>query len=171
MKVRKEYSENRYVRDLLRKIKVRDVMSFPVHTIYDYEPLSKAMEIFVDKGVYYLPVVNKEDQIVGMLTSKYVYKTQSPRKILSQDMTYRSDMVLVGDSYYDKGVIDTYKLGNVMHPNPITLTPEDSAADAIVLMAKHRVGCIPIVKVRRQVCGILTTHDIVRVAAQILTED
>jgi IMP dehydrogenase len=44
--------------------------------------------------------------------------------------------------------------------NPITMTPEQSLADALELMKAHRISGIPIVEKSGKLCGILTNRDV-----------
>src|SRR5438309_9217649 len=44
--------------------------------------------------------------------------------------------------------------------NPITMTPEQSLADALELMKAHRISGIPIVEKSGRLCGILTHRDV-----------
>ena len=44
--------------------------------------------------------------------------------------------------------------------NPITMTPDQSLADALELMKLHRISGIPIVEQSGKLCGILTNRDV-----------
>src|SRR4051812_45028946 len=45
--------------------------------------------------------------------------------------------------------------------NPITITPEETLADALVLMERHRISGIPVVaRSSGRLCGILTNRDV-----------
>ncbi len=44
--------------------------------------------------------------------------------------------------------------------NPITMTPDQTLAEALELMATHRIGGIPIVEKSGKLCGILTNRDV-----------
>jgi len=44
--------------------------------------------------------------------------------------------------------------------NPITMTPEQSLADALELMKAHRISGIPVVEKSGKLCGILTNRDV-----------
>ena len=54
-----------------------------------------------------------------------------------------------------------------MRPDPVTVTPETSTLDAIELMRKHRVGCLPVVQGGKLV-GIVTEWDFIEMAAQLV---
>src|SRR3954464_10496784 len=44
--------------------------------------------------------------------------------------------------------------------NPITMTPDQTLADALELMKSHRISGIPIVEKSGKLCGILTNRDV-----------
>src|SRR4029453_5749472 len=44
--------------------------------------------------------------------------------------------------------------------NPITMTPDQTLAEALELMKAHRISGIPIVEQSGKLCGILTNRDV-----------
>jgi IMP dehydrogenase len=44
--------------------------------------------------------------------------------------------------------------------NPITLSPDQTLADALELMSRHRISGIPVVEQSGRLCGILTNRDV-----------
>ena len=57
-----------------------------------------------------------------------------------------------------------------MKKDPVTVTPETSTGDAIALMRSRQVGCLPVVSDGHLV-GILTDHDLIKVAAMLLEQN
>ena len=51
-----------------RMTRVRDIMTAPVKTIADKSSVAVAFAVMRDSGVHYLPVVDDEDKLVGILT-------------------------------------------------------------------------------------------------------
>lgn len=160
-----------HIQKLLRETQIKEIMSVPVIKLYEYETLSRAEELFVQHGIYYLPVVNRLDQLIGVITHKYLYKTLAPRKVISNNfMGYSKEMVIDGDYFYDKTTLNSFQLKDIMNPNPNTLRPDDSVAEAVLAMTRHNAGCIPIIKGNKKICGILTHKDIVNLATLILLD-
>ena len=158
-----------YIRGILEKIKIKTIMNKDVIKVHEHDELSKAEEIFLAKRIYYLPVVNQYNKLVGLLSQKYLYKTHSPRKIDSDELAYRPDILIDGNAFYDKEALDSFFLRSVMLKNPFTLTEEDSVLTAIFEMAKRKIGCICIIDGEKKVCGMLTESDLVKLTAQILS--
>lgn len=64
------------LKDLERHVGTRaqDLMSSPVITIRDDADLSEAAQIFVEHRIRHLPVVDREDRLVGMLSRSDLLK-------------------------------------------------------------------------------------------------
>ena len=167
---RKSYPEDFHIRSLLQKVKVKEIMVTRIIKLYEDDELSKAEELIITHGISYLPVVDHNERLVGLLSQKYLYKTQSPRKIDREEIDYDPGIIIDGHSFYDKETLDSYILRNIMLKDPFTLGPEDPLSKAILEMAKQNLGCICIVKENKKICGIVTYKEVGSLAASILTE-
>lgn len=145
--------------------KVRDVMDTKVVTVREDDDFSVAQRKFVENHITHLVIVNNQYQLVGLISQKYIYKTQSPRKIIGDELEPDPGILLDGDSFYLKETLDSYILRNIMKKNPFVLTPDDSLAEVIINMAKKNLGCIPIVDANRKICGVVTSQEIVQYLA------
>ncbi|MCA9405523.1 MAG: CBS domain-containing protein [Candidatus Omnitrophica bacterium] len=150
----------------LSEIKVEEVMRSPVLTIFVDDSLSKAAEIFVRERIYYLPVVQSNKKLVGLLTQKYLYKMRSPRRIIGEEFEEKMDTIVDGHSYYYKDMLDSYILKNIMYQTPAKALKTDSLNAVIKNMAKSNVGCVTVVDEKDVVCGILTEKDIINYLAK-----
>ena len=54
--------------------------------------------------------------------------------------------------------------------NPVTVSPSTSSLEAINLMKKNRVGCVPVVE-NEQLVGIVTSYDFLDATAQIFEKE
>jgi len=151
-------AEDFYIRSLLNKVKLQEVMTKAVITIDVNEPFSHVEEKFMRYHIRHLPVVENKIKLVGIVTQRDLYRIQSPRKLEE------------GDWYYDKEILDSHILKSVMTPNPFTLGPENTVADALLAMVDYKYGCIPIVGKDHALCGLITQIDILRIGARILRE-
>ena len=57
----------------------------------------------------------------------------------------------------------------IMHPDPVTVTPDTPTLDAIALMRARRVGCLPVVE-RGTLVGIVTAHDFLNASGQLFEQ-
>jgi CBS domain-containing protein len=57
----------------------------------------------------------------------------------------------------------------IMHTDPITVSPDTDTIDAISIMRQNRIGCLPVVADGRLV-GIVTERDFIGIAARLVEE-
>lgn len=153
-----KYSEDFYIRKLLNKVKLVEIMIDKMITIRMDEPFSHVEQKLREHGIRHLPVVDKDYKLIGIITQRDLFRTCPPRKDEE------------GKLVYDKETLDSYILEYVMTKNPVALTPSHTAADALLLMVDKKFGCIPIVDKYNTLCGIITQIDMLRIAAQIVRE-
>ena len=153
-----QYSENYYIKIFLNKIKINDIMTKKVISIHENDRFSLVEEKLREFHIRHLPVINDGGKLVGIITQRDLYRTQSPRHL--EDDTW----------YYDQISLDSHILKYVMTKDPCTLNPEDPVAKAVLLMVERKYGCLPIVRKDRTLCGIITREDILKIAARILKE-
>jgi len=154
--------------EIFSQTKIEDVMNNEPIVIKESADLSEVQLKFKNFQLSHLLIVNDAYKLVGLISQKYLYKTQSPRKVLTDEMEYRPDVILDGDSFYEKETLDSFILRNVMMKSPFTLQPEDSLQDAFSNMAKKNLGCIPVVDKDLRIKGVLTDQAIVRYIASII---
>jgi len=164
------YHEDYYLRILFQKVKVKDIMKSPVVTVDQNAKFSEVLIKFIEHRIFYIPIIDNNERLVGLISYKYFYKTRSPRKKMNEDMEYRANMIIDGDCYYDKTILDSYILQNVMNRNPLSLHIDDSIAEAVRNMDQKNLGCIPIMGDDQKVQGILTHLEIIHFVAQSLSE-
>jgi CBS domain-containing protein len=56
-----------------------------------------------------------------------------------------------------------------MQKDPQTVTPETRTLEAIELMRRHRIGCLPVVS-NGHLVGIVTEADFMKIAGQLLEQ-
>lgn len=149
-------------------VRVKHIMNHQPVTIRQDEDFSLAALKFKAHHVNYLIVVDDDGRVAGLISHKYLYRTLSPRKLLNPDMRFDYNVILDGDSYYEKESLDQFVLKRMMKPAPVTIRPGEPAIKAVQLMARHDLGCLPVVNRQRQVIGVVTDREIVKYAAQVL---
>ena len=60
-----------------------------------------------------------------------------------------------------KFTLSTRKVRTVMRRQPFTIEPEANAADAAAIMAKRKIGALPVVS-KGKLVGIITSTDILK---------
>ena len=184
-----KHTEDFYIKALLNKVKLKEIMTSNVITILENERFSAVEEKMRVFGIRHLPVVDENNKLTGIITQLDLYQIQSPRRL--ED----------GSWFYDQKSLDSHILKHVMTQKTYSLGPEDTVAQAIMLMVidllstnenvkspasvgnagwrfdigmekvnNKKCGCVPVVAKDQSISGIVTRHDIIKIAAQILRE-
>jgi acetoin utilization protein AcuB len=108
----------------------------------------EARAIIRDKGIRHLPVVDKNNQLVGIVTDRDI------RQAAPSDATTLS----VHELHYLLGKL---KASAFMTPKEklITITPEITIEEAVQLMHDHKIGCLPVIDGKKLI-GIITETDV-----------
>ena len=164
----KHYSEDYYIKVLFDKMKVSELMLRSISIVEEFDDLSSAQVKFLNKKIPYVFVVDKSKKLVGLLSQKYLYKAQSPRKVITADMKIGADIIMDGDCYYSRETLNNFYLTKVMQKNPLYVKDDSKVSDAISLMAAKNVACVPVVDEEKVVCGALTNEVIISYLAKIV---
>ena len=123
---------------------VGDWMSKPAVTVPATAPVAEALQRMAYHRIHYLPVVNDEGGLIGIVNEDDVLGTRRGART-------RDEIV-----------------AEVMSAPAVSVDPAQSVKDAMALMAGRSLGALPVVKDRR-VIGILTQSDVVSALAQART--
>jgi len=99
------------------------------------------------KGIHYAPVENKKGELVGLATSQQILNYFNSIKKQNGKET-----VLVED---------------IMIKDPVFTTPDASIVDAMDLMKKNKIGCLPVVK-GKELVGIITEMDFIQISNRLI---
>ncbi|MCF7862330.1 CBS domain-containing protein [Candidatus Woesearchaeota archaeon] len=116
---------------------VSDLMSRETVTIDSAETVKKAAQVMADNQKGFLPVMNKKQRVIGVLSN-----TDIIDKVVSNNIDPES--ILVSD-------IMTYYV--------IKVGPETSATEAMELMRKHRIKRL-VVMDNHDLIGVISTNDL-----------
>src|SRR5512136_1288585 len=107
----------------------------------------EARALIHDKGVRHLPVVDKNNVLVGIVTDRDI------REAAPSDATLLS----VQELNY---LLETLKVSSFMTPKEklITITPDTIIEEAVQLMHDNKIGCLPVLE-GDKLYGIFTETD------------
>jgi acetoin utilization protein AcuB len=99
------------------------------------------------KGVRHLPVVDKDDRLVGIVTDRDI-REAAPSDATSLSVHELSDLLA------------KLKVSAFMTPKEklITITPDTLIEEAVKLMHDHKIGCLPVLE-GGKLYGIFTETD------------
>jgi len=109
--------------------------------------LPEARRLLTENNFRHLPVVDREGQLVGMISDRDL-RSAYPSSMLSE-----SERLLVYEQVAKAVVAD------IMSTDCISLTPESTLDDALLLFDRERMGALPVLDDGR-VVGILSSRDL-----------
>ncbi len=135
---------------------VKDWMTGDVVTISPDTALPDAHRLMDEKGIRRLPVL-KDGKLVGIVTRGDVRGAEpSGATTLS-----------IWELHY---LLAKVKIKEVMTPNPITISQNETIGEAAQVMLDNRISGLPVVDSGGNVMGIITESDIFRMVVQQWTE-
>src|SRR3989304_194887 len=107
----------------------------------------EARALIHDKGIRHLPIVDKNNRLVGIRTDRDI------REAAPSDAALLS----VQELHYLLGKL---KVSSIMTPREkiITITPDTLIEEAVRLMHDHKIGCLPVGE-GEKLYGIFTETD------------
>jgi len=159
-----------YVKTLMETTLLTEIMKKAPMKINQNVDLSEASKLFLENMISHLLVVDSEGCLVGLLTQKYLYKAHSPRKIVSEEPAYDPNIIVDGDTFYNKDILDSFILKKIMFKDPYSLGERESVSTAILNMRKRNISCIPIIDEGRKVVGNVTHFEIVNYITNLILE-
>ena len=126
-------------------MKVKDIMVHDVATLDIGDELSLANDIMKLGRIRHLPVL-EGNQLVGILSERDLFRN-SLVKALGHEPTKTRD------------VMKSIRIQDIMVKDLITISPDADIKEAVKLMLKHKIGCVPVVA-RGELLGLVTETDI-----------
>ena len=131
-------------------MRARDIMTSPVHTIWQIASVESAAQVMTAEGVTALPVVDLHGRLVGMVSESDLLWHRVPPEPGAETGTDES-----GPEHRPGMVLE------VMSAYPLTTTPETDVARVAEAMLEHDVRSIPVLQ-GRTIVGIVSRRDILR---------
>jgi acetoin utilization protein AcuB len=131
-----------------KSMKVKDLMSTKLITVNPNDKLDRVFFLYNFENIRHLPVV-ENNKLVGILSDRDLKKVLGPKKTIIEN----PDGTTVQ--------LSTRKVKNIMRRGVITVEPEQRAADAAAIMAKKKIGALPVVH-KNKLVGIITATDILQ---------
>lgn len=126
---------------------VKDIMKTQLVTLNADSKLGFANDIMYLGRIRHLPVV-KGENIVGILTQRDLYRAS-----LTSILTNWKE---------NKEFMDSIKVSEVMTKNVATINPDATINEAAQIMIDKKVGCLPVVKDKNKLIGLITETDVLQ---------
>ena len=129
------------------------IMSTDLITISPHENLATAREIMHDKRIHHLPVVDADENLVGLVTLTNVLAATDSFLRGADNRMHASEIAVEDVMVRDLATVDEHA----------------SLRQAALFLEKHRIGCLPVVT-DGNLRGIITDTDFVAVAINLLEQ-
>lgn len=123
---------------------VRDRMSCPALTLRANADYKEGLKIMQAHRMHHVPVLDANDRLTGIVAER--------------------DLLIAALRYLQSAV----EVGEVMHRDVITATPDMPLIEAASLMASRSIGSLPVVDSGGAVVGVITETDIFKAFVELL---
>ena len=147
-------------------VKITDIMTKEVISVDPEAPLFEAAKILADHNFNGMPVVDKENKLIGILT-QYDLISQGSFIHLPTLQKILKDMNVLGQdkSHFKKEFKDiiALKVKDAMNTEPLALRDDASYDEAVKTFREHhRVNPIPVINKEGKVVGVVSRYDIIK---------
>ena len=150
-------------------ILAKEVMITPVISIRADTPLKKAAEILDENSFSGVPVVDDDDQLIGIISETDILRyTQQiigqPLRDPHRVFTKSQEVLYVDITHRGIEVIElvaSTTVETLMTLDVISVTEETPLYEIVRLMQKHNINRIPVVNGNNKLQGIITRADII----------
>ncbi|MGH9776199.1 MAG: CBS domain-containing protein [Candidatus Acidiferrales bacterium] len=138
---------------MAEQYKVGDFMTSPVTSLSPRSSLLEAALMMRRTGYRHIPIT-EDDRLVGIITDRDVSRLAPSRleKITAEE--YNS-------------VLDATVLESVMTAHPVTVTLATPVIEAVALLHRRKLGCLPVVD-GEKLAGIITVTDMLEILYRLL---
>ena len=135
---------------------VSQSMTKQVVTIGKDSDVYEALNIMKENRIRHLPVIDSDNLLIGIVTERDI-RSALPREAFKKgpkDKSAESKSQL--------------KAKDIMSIDPITVSPQFTIHDALLLIQRSRVGALPVVDENKRLKGILSVRDLLRAFINVL---
>ena len=145
--------------------RVSEYMQTDVLTVHADDPIELVADLMSWERVRHVPVEDEQGRLVGLVTSRAVLRHfADAAKARADGRRPQDDTSSTTDLQPDRGTV-----ASIMRREVLTVTPDTLTVDAIAIMRRQRVGCLPVVQ-DGHIVALLTEEDFMGIAAELLDE-
>jgi len=127
-------------------LKVSQFMSTDLYTVRPDDIVDFAASLMDWRHIRHIPVENDDGELIGLLSHRALLRLVAEGRV---------------------GGDHKVTVREIMTSNPVTVDSDATTADAIRLMRKAQVACLPVVD-KGKLLGLVTEHDLILVASHLL---
>ena len=136
---------------------VRDVMTTEIISVLKFESIMHVAKILSEKNISGLPVVDKENRVIGIITQADILSVVGIRK----EHTFRDLLKhMLGDPLPERKMGDI--VADIMASPAVTIKPGANIAEAAQMMDEKKIRRLAVVDEKNVLIGIISRADILR---------
>ena len=128
-------------------ILVEEFMTTDLFTVHQDDIPELVADIMDWQKIRYTPVEDDKGTLIGLISSRKLLRFFCQNNKL--------------------GVKQNKSVKDLMIKNPLTISPESTITDAMHLLQKNKIGCLPVVK-KHKLVGIITEENFLSITASLL---
>ena len=134
---------------------VKDFMIKNVYVLEENESLRSLLELMVDKRVGGVPVVNKENKLVGMISDGDVLSGINPKTYAGYYIYYIENL--------DENILAKadQPIKQFMRKKVVAVQENNDLEDVLKLLAHHHFKKIPVINDKKEIVGIVSRGDMI----------
>ncbi len=158
----------------LESILLKDIMSKNVVSVKKDTTLKELMDLFLDKHISGVPVVDEDDVAIGIVSKSDIIRSEKEigeniRKEMSDAERPFCESSDGGYSQFDvnfqEATYSTTLVANIMQPTVISLAADDTIVKAINVMVDNRIHRVCVNRKNGKIAGIISTFGILNAIA------
>ncbi len=135
---------------------VSETMNTNLVSIAPETKLSEVRTLMKDNNFRHLPVVDKDDKLIGIVTDRDM-RDASPSSLLSDEEYQRTlDRVM------------EHTVSEIMTKDPLTISVYFTLQDTLMVMGSRKVGALPVVDEDGYLKGIMSTRDLLKAFVNVM---
>jgi CBS domain-containing protein len=136
---------------------VRDAMTRDVLSVNKFDDISLAVKLLAEKNISGLPVVDRGNRVVGIISEADVVSMVGSRRAHTFKELLRS---VVGHPLPERKV--GHLVGDIMTSPAILVNLDTEISEAVRLMDGRRIRRLPVVDKEQRLVGLISRSDIVK---------
>jgi acetoin utilization protein AcuB len=136
--------------------RIKELMQSEVFTVGPDDMVDRVFFLLHYEKIRHLPVIER-GKVVGIVSDRDLYKALGPRG---------RRRVTSGEPGKTSLYVMPRRVRHVMRRGVITIDPEAEATKAAAIMARRRIGALPVVR-NDKLVGIITSTDLLREYARL----
>jgi acetoin utilization protein AcuB len=135
---------------------IRQSMTVKVIVTHPEADIIEAKEKMDNHHIRHLPVIGDNNILVGIVTDRDI-RSALPSTLM-QHLNGREE----------QGKFSQYTVKDIMTHNPITISPDQTIQDALLLLQRNAIGALPVVDDTGMLKGIISVRDILRAFINVM---